>query len=468
MAKENVICANDCSPFYCSDESKKGFRENEAWQKMLVHFSDSFMSDNHSIFHFFSNKRNKEDDMPFAQLLRDRDNKMQWFAGRWVGSVKTDNCTIKVLPRFGNLALFALLEEIFSINILDSLSDKDNAEQETFIEQLIPFIWAKKLGAANKYGIPHTTVDIQHKGVAVKGRFLVRQSIVPFFKQKNVVSATREKQVDAIICRIVLQSYKLLNARHTFPISKMTESAKNAIIGFENANVADYLVTPKEYGDIRYKSIYESWKDVVDLSWQIIQYHHISQKESDAKQGFGLFVDMAEIWEMFLRHILKKNFPEWTIESPEESVYNGMFYSRYIIPDILMRKGNDVMVFDAKWKRMSCDYRDVDRSDFFQIHTYVQYYQTLGYNVIACGLLYPISMEEKELNNRNRAMQSFSLFGLNLDKTYFIVDGICFGTEHSFEKDSSAEVSKDYYMQIFRTSTDSFIERIKNHLRTVF
>ena len=101
----------------------------------------------------------------------------------------------------------------------------------------------------------------------------------------------------------------------------------------------------------------------------------------------------------------------------------------------------------------------------------MQSYQTLGYNVIACGLLYPISMEEKELNNRNRAMQSFSLFGLNLDKTYFIVDGICFGTEHSFEKDSSAEVSKqkvDYDMQIFRTSTDSFIERIKNHLRTVF
>ena len=419
------------------------------------------MSDNQSVFHFFSNKRNKEDDMPFAQLLRDRDNKSKLFAGRWVGSAKTTDCTIKVLPRFGNIALFALLEEIFSINILDSLSDKDNAQQETFMEQLIPFIWAKKLGAANKYGIPHTTVDILHKGVAVKGRLLVRQSLLPFFKQNNVVSATREKQVDATICRIVLQSYKLLNAKHAFPISKMTESAQNAIIGFENANVADYRVTPKEYGDIRYKSIYESWKDVVDLSWQIIQHHHFSQKESDVKQGFGLFVDMAEIWEMFLRHILKKNFPEWTVESPEESVYNGMFYSRVIIPDILMRRGNDVMVFDAKWKRMSCDYRDVDRSDFFQIHTYVQFYQALGCNVIACGLLYPISMEEKELNYKIMAMQSESLFGLNRDKTNFIVDGICFGTENPPE--TSLE-KYDKFKERFRISEGDFIKRIMDLL----
>ena len=450
MAKENVICANDCSPFYCSDESKKGFRENEAWQKMLVHFSDSFMSDNHSIFHFFSNKRNKEDDMPFAQLLRDRDNKMQWFAGRWVGSVKTDNCTIKVLPRFGNLALFALLEEIFSINILDSLSDKDNAEQETFIEQLIPFIWAKKLGAANKYGIPHTTVDIQHKGVAVKGRFLVRQSIVPFFKQKNVVSATREKQVDAIICRIVLQSYKLLNARHTFPISKMTESAKNAIIGFENANVADYLVTPKEYGDIRYKSIYESWKDVVDLSWQIIQYHHISQKESDAKQGFGLFVDMAEIWESFLRKKLGEGFANdgWRVLSIDEciyKIYKGKFYQRDIIPDIILEREQngqkEYMVFDAKYKRMrgiksSLKYSDVDRSDLFQIHTYMQYVQQNMGKVVIGGLLYPITQKGTNddgtaFENTDIDMESYHsthLFGDDGkdDTTPFIIDGILF------------------------------------------
>ena len=114
MAKENVIKANDCCPFDCDETSKKDFRKNENWQKLLVSFSDSFLSDSQSVFHFLANKRNKEDDMPFAQLLRDRDNKLKWFAGRWVGSVKQDKYTIKVLPRFGNLALFALLEEIFS------------------------------------------------------------------------------------------------------------------------------------------------------------------------------------------------------------------------------------------------------------------------------------------------------------------------------------------------------------------
>jgi 5-methylcytosine-specific restriction endonuclease McrBC regulatory subunit McrC len=467
MAKENVIKANDCCPFDCDETSKKDFRKNENWQKLLVSFSDSFLSDSQSVFHFLANKRNKEDDMPFAQLLRDRDNKLKWFAGRWVGSVKTENCIIRVSPRFGNLALFSLIEEIFSINILDNLSDKANADLETLMEQLVPFIWAKKLGEANRYGIPHTTVDIRHKGVTVKGRLLVRQSFLPFFKQKNVVLATREKRVDATICRIILQSYKFLNAKRSFPITKMTESAQNAIISFENANVAGYRVTPKEYEDIRYKSIYESWKDIVDLSWQIIQHHHFSQKESDIKQGFGLFVDMAEIWELFLRHILKKCFPDWTVESPEESVYTGLFYNRSIIPDILMRRGNDVMVFDAKWKKMECDFKDLDRSDFFQIHTYIQYYQKMGYKVIAGGLLYPISLEEEVFRQKKR--QAGSLFGMSNDNTSFIVDGICFGKEYSLEYNYKEEIEEariEEYRKQFDNGVKSFIGRINSLIGT--
>ncbi len=454
MAKENVIWARDCLSFDVC-KSRKNYKGD--WEKELRSFSDCFLSEN-SVFHFLSNKRDKEDDMHFAQRLRDTtDGEWKWFAGRWVGSVKTGACTIKVLPRFGNLSLFALLEEIFSINVLNHLSEQEKNESETLIEILLPYIWAKRLGDANKYGIPHTTIDVLHKGQTVKGRFLVRKSILPFFKEKAVVSATREKQVDATICRIILQAYDILRAKK----QKLSDNAQNAIINFESAKIPKRRVTQKEYDDIQYKSIYESWRGVVDMSWQIIQHHHFSQKESESKKGFGMFVDMAEIWEMFLRSKLRKAFPDWDVSSPEIDTYQGTFFKRKIIPDIVMQRGNDVMIFDAKWKRMELKQYDVDRADFFQIHTYIQHYHRKGFNVVAGGLLYPISMEEEKLtakNNRTSALHDID------NNTTFIVDGICFGDEM---KITDIEMSKNEdawkkQKEKFEKSTEKFLGRIQS------
>lgn len=457
MAKDNIIRAIDCHPFDVSKSSKEAFKNN--WVSELLSFSDNFLSE-HSVFHFIANIKDKEDDVPFAQLLHfwnDENKKMawKWCAGRWVGSAKMKTCTIEVLPRFGNLSLFALLEEIFSINILNHLSEEEKHDRATIVEILLPFIWAQKLGDANKYGTPHTTIDVLHKGVAVKGRLLVRKSILPFFKEKVVVSATREKQVDATICRVILQAYDILRAK----IQKLSENAQNAIINFENAKIPKSLVTQKEYDDIQYKAIYESWRGIVDFSWQIIQHHHFSQKESDTQKGFGMFVDMAEIWEMFLRSKLRKAFPDWEVSSPEIATYNETFYKRKIIPDIVMKKGNDVLVFDAKWKRMNFNQYDVDRSDFFQIHTYIQYYKQAGYNVIAGGLLYPISEKEDSLVDNRYS----NLFGNPNDSTMFLVDGICFGDEKNtdggmLDKDTTT------WRSDFDKATENFLGRIKRYV----
>ncbi len=468
-----IIRSKDCSLF----DELNGHQE-----KGLSFFTDKFLANGNSVFHFIANSRNKEDDMPFAQLLRfwDDENKKwiwKWCAGRWVGScmVQSDAATfyqIKVIPRFGYLSLFMLLEEIFSINILDSFGKEDlQKKSDNLLQQLLPFIWAQRLGEANKYGVPHNDVDVLHKGRCVKGRLLVRKSILPFFKEQNVISATREKQVDGTICRIILQAYRLLNkpvvidkkkkiTRNLF--ARMSENAQNAIVNFESFKIPDKRVSPKEFSNICYKSIYESWKDVVDLSWQIIQHHHFFQKESDTQKGFGMFVDMAEIWEMFLRTKLRKAFPDWDVSSPEIDTYNETFFKRKIIPDIVMKKGNDIMVFDAKWKRMEYRSEDVDRTDFFQIHTYIQYYHREGHNVIAGGLLYPISSEEEKLKGN----KTFSaLHGID-DSTTFIVDGICFGDEikHGDEGEMT-EADWEKKKKMFEDSTDAFLERIRKLIK---
>jgi hypothetical protein len=86
----------------------------------------------------------------------------------------------------------------------------------------------------------------------------------------------------------------------------------------------------------------------------------------------------------------------------------------------VFQKENEVAVWDAKYKRMKGRYFDVDRSDFFQIHTYIQY-QLNHKAVKAGGLLYPISTtpnfdeyQSPNLINEEGVKMNFSIDGIEL------------------------------------------------------
>lgn len=81
---------------------------------------------------------------------------------------------------------------------------------------------------------------------------------------------------------------------------------------------------------------------------------------------------------------------------------------------------------------------DIDRSDFFQIHSYIQYYQP---KVIFGGLLYPFSSKINKLKAHSK-----SLFGNEDNHHAFIVDGI-FIQDHM-------------NMEDIRKSENEFLQRI--------
>jgi hypothetical protein len=207
-------------------------------------------------------------------------------------------------------------------------------------------------------------------------------------------------------------------------------------------------VSEHDYHDINYKSIYLSWKSLVDFSWQIIQQEAFNQFKDKVGESYSIFLDMAEIWESFLRKKLGEGFADdgWRVLSIEEctyQIYKGKFYQRDIIPDIILEREQngqkEYMVFDAKYKRMrgiksSLKYSDVDRSDLFQIHTYIQYVQNNMGKVVIGGLLYPITQKGKDddgsvFENTDIDIKSYHtnhLFGDDGkdDTPPFIIDGI--------------------------------------------
>lgn len=448
MAKEKIISAKDCN-FFKYSSTKKDLEPLESFIK-------SFSRD--KVFSFSNRTRDNVVDYeaaPFATWEKDKEkNEWNWRAGRWVGENNDTNTKIIVEPRFGYITLFIMLEEIFSINILKDHKDLSHSNSINFIfRQIIPFIWEQQLANANRYGLPRKNNKNFYEGSKIKGNIDIRKSIIPFFKENKIVSFCYEKQIDSTIALIIQKAYQILSKHRKINLS---DNSLNVINAINMAHIPNKPITEVEYQSIQYKSIYQSYKNVVDFSWQIIKNHNFSNQDNKSTNGFSCWIDMAEIWELTLLNILKKEFPDWNIESPQIKVYEDTFFARHIIPDIVMTKQDDVVIFDAKWKKMRFDKnkKDVDREDFFQIHTYISYYQNLGKNVIIAGLLYPLEETPTEPN-----IPPY-LFGLENKEVKFIISGIVLPkTEDSNKSEKRKNIQEE-----FNKNKSSFIESLKQYL----
>jgi len=112
----------------------------------------------------------------------------------------------------------------------------------------------------------------------------------------------------------------------------------------------------------------------------------------------------------------------WNLNTEKQIAYKGLFFKREFIPDLVFQRGKRIVIWDAKYKRMKGEFWDVDRSDFFQIHTYIQHFVN-QYEVKAGGLLYPISTvpdyskyQSPLLLNENGLNIPFSINGLEVQE----------------------------------------------------
>lgn len=368
----------------------------------------------------------KEEDLPI--LTYDYSRK-KWLTGRFIGKLyftylNQDYC-FEVQPRFGNATVMHLLEEIFNIKLANANSSNKlhNHSQNELIKKLISLIWVKQLSKASIHGLPKRKVKIQHKGNTIKGHLNIRKSFLPLYSEKRIVSERSEKKVDTVILAILIKAYKILCKRYYLTQNMLSENVIGIINNSTETNVSP--VTQSQYENIKYGSIYNNFKGIVDYSWSIISREKNNiDNDGIVNRGDALFLDMAEIWEKYLLTILKKRYSTegWRIYSSKFIIYEKQFYRRGLVPDIVFERGNQVMVFDAKYKNMSNSSYDYDRSDFFQIHTYGSFMQANNKNLIGIGLLYPLKKSmDIEQHNGNF---SEKLFGQTSSKTWFNVDGI--------------------------------------------
>jgi len=425
------IIAKDCCPF-----------ERQDFEPIVEFIS----LHNSGVKSFFTDRLNNES--PIASF----DNKqMAWVAGRYVGEsvFQSQGKTYRVAiqPRFGNHFLFSLLEEVFNIRISESLYKQSEINSALFIKRIIAFIWLQKLAKANQYGFPRRSISLQQTGTVLKGKLFLSKSIISLKTRGELVSVRLEKEYDHTILSILFQAYLILKREYFLGSFNIPENVADILSHLESEH--DDLgrpLTDHDFKAIRYRDIYRKFKEIVDFSWAILKSKANPLQGNTIGKGHSFFIDMAELWEMYIRSILKKHFTTkgWQIQPEEILSYKGKYFERKLIPDIVMTCQNEVVILDAKYKRMSFAYNDFDREDFFQIHTYAG---AVGKNqkLNSIGLVYPLIHEISD-DIASKLFQK-GLYFSSENGSRFLCDGIYFDKENN-SRDSLKKFENEFCIRI--------------------
>ncbi len=430
---------------FCKD--KYFFSSSAKCDNIYISLDGYKKNKNNIFFSFFEKdedkKRNKNSDDLILSISKNSDGSFDAKSGNYIGKLKYNGDDIEIKSRFGDDFLKRMLNFANDVYLDDVSIVGENIKNEEidYSKFIIYYMFVQNLEKAFLLGLPKSYTTIKHHESTLKGKIDINRFIkhdIPF--KGKISSVSREQKEIQEIIDVLYKAVKIIgknnkgflkNISHIVPHLK--EMRSNSYVSKETINKAlksESLQNP----------IFAPYKKVLQYAKFIINGNNIEEKNKGTSETYGFIINVAELFEIYTTKLLQKEFPQWNVSSPKLPLYfdNKMFYARNIIPDIVMIKDNDVMVFDTKYKKMKMrgtkeNIWDVDRNDFFQIITYISYYQNQNYNVKVGGLLYP--MEEFEQS------QCHSETWLGNQNTKFIVDGIDLSEDG---KDSIIKAEKDF------------------------
>ncbi|AZL53746.1 hypothetical protein EI285_03830 [Aliarcobacter skirrowii] len=400
-------------------------------EKLEINLNDyQTKSLNNTFFSFFKDEekiKSKNEDDLIISIKKDGENYLAQ-TGNYVGKFVWKGLEIDIKSRFSNTFLERMLNFANDI-FLDDVSITGNQVKEDFdiSKYIIYYMFVQNLEKAFLLGLPKAYKSISHHEMKLKGKIDINKFIkydIPF--AGKISSVSREQKEIQEIIDVLYKAVKIID-KNNKAFLKNIPHIKTHLKQYKSNNyVSNETINKALKSKALQNPIFAPYKKVLEYARFIINGNNIEEKNDGKQETYGFIINVAELFEIYITKLLQKEFSDWYVESPKIELYSTpqMFYQRKIIPDIVMKKDNDVIVFDTKYKKMLMRDRyqnggDVDRNDFFQINTYMSYYQNQNYNVKIGGLLYPI---EKSFKENKDICHSQTWFG-NLNSK-FIVDGI--------------------------------------------
>lgn len=418
---------------------------------------------NNTFFSFFKDEEKKaiknEDDL-IISIKKDGENYLAQ-TGNYVGKFVWNGLEIDIKSRFSNTFLERMLNFTNDI-FLDDVSITGNKIDKDFdiSKYIIYYMFVQNLEKAFLLGLPKSYRSVEHHEMKLKGKIDINKFIkydIPF--QGKISSVSREQKEIQEIIDVLYKAVKIIDKNNKAFLKNISHIKTHLKQYKSNNYVSNETINKAIKSKALQNPIFAPYKKVLEYARFIINGNNIEEKNDGKQETFGFIINVAELFEIYITKLLQKEFSDWYVESPhlrlDERFGKTYLYSRKIIPDIVMIKDKNVIVFDTKYKKMNFNYVkgngvDVDRNDFFQINTYMSYYQNQDFNVKIGGLLYPI---EKSFKENKYICHSETWFG-NLN-TKFIVDGIDLSDLKEDKENKFSQLAK---------REQKFIEGIKNLL----
>jgi 5-methylcytosine-specific restriction endonuclease McrBC regulatory subunit McrC len=379
----------------------------------------------------------------------------------YVGRFTYKGVEFDITYRFGDLLLDRMIAKVndFDIKSLPFDAESKKGQSDSLAMKILYINFILKLEKLSILGIPKSYKRIEHHDSKLKGQIDINRFIkkdIPF--QGKISSVSYEHCYVQEILDVLYGALIVVEKSMKKAVDDRLFQIKNLIYNHANRRFVDErtIENAMHHKSIQ-NSLYGNFKQLLKISSYIIRYHNEQKKKANS-QFIGLVFDVSLLWEGYLYKLLKESLEDenWRVIHEERvSVYQGKFYERNMYPDILIKNDTEkkAIVFDAKSKSMTMQGKDqygagdVDRTDFFQIHTYISYYisyyMNSGYEVVAGGLLYPFKskVDKKQCHSEN-------LFGNDSGGTKFIIDGI--------------EILNDKIVKRIKILEKIFINRIKD------
>lgn len=388
----------------------------------------------------FKEQRNKLEDEEqlilklYAKESNTEEKKYIVQTGLFAGTIYHKDVQFNIVTSYGDTFLKRMLNFVNDIYVDNQSTKADKIEETNEFQNIIAFLFIQSLEKAAVLGLPKNYQSITERSNKVRGKV----DLNAYFKRDipftgNLTSTHREQVYVQEIIDVLYLACKALEKRFGKEIHKKILGVCQLLKQNYSGVFPDNATLEKAKNHfVLQNPMFSVFKKTLGYAEIILKEQNLFVSTADSQLTTnGYLFDISQLFEVYLEKLLSRYFTDWYVTGQEElDVYHKMFYKRKMFPDLVMKHklNNQIIVFDAKFKKMRLNktqssYSDLDRNDFYQIHSYIQYYQP---KVIAGGLLYPLA---SEINIDTT--YSENLFDNENIETRFIVDGIHVNKEMS-------------------------------------
>src|SRR5574344_2849405 len=287
-------------------------------EKLEINLNDyQTKSPNNTFFSCFKDEEKKaiknEDDL-IISIKKDGENYLAQ-TGNYVGKFVWNGLEIDIKSRFSNTFLERMLNFANDI-FLDDVSITGNKVDKDFdiSKYIIYYMFIQNLEKAFLLWLPKAYKSIEHHEMKLKGKIDINKFIkydIPF--QGKISSVSREQKESQEIIDVLYKAVKIIDKNNKAFLKNISHIKTHLKQYKSNNYVSNDIINKALKSNALQNSIFAPYKKVLEYARFIINGNNIEGKQ----ETFGFIINVAELFEIYITKLLKKEFSEWNIESPK-------------------------------------------------------------------------------------------------------------------------------------------------------